>query len=428
MNFSDKNLQQEIEQLIKIGINNGRLSRSTVVHLLSGNDQAIEDYASVISYMKSAGVFFVDEDIELDHEIDKEDSASFYQPFDSTKINIAQKPLSLEGILKRLKYKEIDMNTNFQRKSGLWDKVTKSQLIESMMLRIPLPVFYFDGTSDNKWLVIDGLQRLSTFKEFFLDKSLKLTGLEYFSDYNGCTCEDLPRTYIRRIEETQLSLYIIQPGTPENVKFNIFKRINTPGLKLENQEIRHALFQGEATDLLKRIAESETFEKVTNYSVSNERMLASEIVLRYLAFLILGLKKFEDLDGKQDEFLNETMKQINKMSKDQIRNIENKYYSSLNRSWEIFGIYAFRKMTALTNGRKNSFNVALYEAWMYNLGKLTNEEFEKIKARKDKLITSFIQLLLNDKTFGYDISSAKRIAVLRRIETIRNIIEETLHD
>lgn len=424
----NNNLDDEIDNLIKIGIQNGKLSRSTVVHLLSGDNNAIDKYAEVIAYMSSEGVYFVDEDIDYSSEEVNEGISQFYRPFDSTKINIAQKPLSLEGLVKRLKYNEIDMETSFQRKSGLWDDVTKSQLIESMMLRIPLPVFYFDGTSDNKWLVIDGLQRLSTFKDFFIDKKLKLTGLEYFSDYNGCTIDNLPRTYIRRIEETQLSLYIIQPGTPENVKFNIFKRINTPGLKLEDQEIRHALFQGEATKLLKRIAESSKFKKVTNNSVSNERMLASEIVLRYLAFYVLGLKQYEKFDGNQDEFLNKTMKTINKMNEDEIKKIEKKYNDTLNRAWDLFGIYSFRKMTAVTNGRKNPFNVALYETWMYNLGSLQEDEFIILKNKKTELISEFIRKLNEDRNFGFDISSGKRVAVLRRIKTINILIRKVLEN
>lgn len=424
MEFKDASLVQEIDKLIEIGLRNSRLTRSTVVHLLSGK-KAVDEYVQVINYMLSKGIVFVDEDIE--YENDGDEPVAFYQPFDSTKINIAQKPLSLEGVLTRLEYNEINMKTDFQRKSGLWNAVTKSQLIESMMLRIPLPVFYFDGTYDDNWLVIDGLQRLSTFKEFFIDKTLELTGLEYFRDYNGCKCDDLPRTYIRRMKETQLSLYIIQPGTPENVKFNIFKRINTPGLKLENQEIRHALFQGKATNLLKRLSESSEFMTVTNYSVTNERMLASEIVLRYLAFLVPGPARYEELDGNQDEFLNETMKTINKYDEDEIKALENQFYLALSRSWDIFGIYSFRKITAINNSRKNPFNVALYETWMYNLGQLSNKEFEILKSKREKLLDNFIKMLREDRTFGFDISSAKRVAVLRRLDTIRKLIREVIY-
>lgn len=423
----EESLKKEIDKLITLGRKNGYLSRVTIIHLLSGN-KAIGEYTNVINYMVEQGIQFTDEDIEYESKDFLSDLPSFYKPFDSTKINIAQKPISLEGIIKRLQYGEINMNTDFQRKSGLWDNVTKSQLIESMMLRIPIPVFYFDGTFDDKWLVIDGLQRLSTFKEFFIDKSLELTGLEYFGDYNGCKYDDLPRTYIRRMEETQLALYIIQPGTPEDVKYNIFKRINTPGLKLENQEIRHALFHGKSTELLKFLAESEAFKRITGNSISNERMLASEIVLRYLAYIVSGRDKFEELDGNQDLFLIDAMKKMNSMEDAEINNLKNQYFETLNRVWQIFNIYSFRKMTALHNSRKNPFNVALYETWMINLGNLTEEQYKMVIQNKDKIIEKFIELLNNDKTFGYDISSAKRNAVGRRINTINSLIGDIIYD
>lgn len=425
----DKSLKEEIDKLIKIAHNNGHLSRATVIHLLLGKNQN-DLYPLVYDYMINNRVKFIEDYVELDSEmndLDTEIKGPPRVPFDSTKINIASKSLSLEGLIKRLKFEEIDLNTEFQRKEGLWDDKTKSQLIESLMLRIPLPVFYFDGTIDEKWLIIDGLQRLSTFKEFFIDKTLELEGLEYFEDYNGCKCDDLPRTYIRRMEETQLFLYIIQPGTPFNVKFNIFKRINTPGLKLEPQEIRHALYQGKSTELLKQLSGSEEFKNATGGSISNERMLGSEVILRFLAFKLNGVDAYNNYEGKLDSFLNDTMEYINKMKDEDIDEYKRYFYKGLETSSKIFGRFAFRRMTSLHGSRKNPINVALFEGWMLALCETSEEQERKLVLKKKELIERFIEKL-QEKTFSYDISSGKRIAVSRRIDVINNLVKEILEN
>ena len=106
-------------------------------------------------------------------------------------------------------------------------KEHKAGLLESMLLRIPLPAFYIDASDESKWLVIDGLQRLTALNRFMILNELRLCELEFLQENNGATFSDLPRLLQRRLEEAPLMLYSVGPGTPHNVKFNIFKRINT---------------------------------------------------------------------------------------------------------------------------------------------------------------------------------------------------------
>ena len=100
-------------------------------------------------------------------------------PFDPKKIDITTKQPTLDLLIKRLGANptEIDLYPDFQRKDSIWDVEKQSRLIESILISFPLPAFYFDGTKEDKWLVIDGLQRLSTLKNFIIDKTLKLTVL-----------------------------------------------------------------------------------------------------------------------------------------------------------------------------------------------------------------------------------------------------------
>jgi hypothetical protein len=223
----------------------------------------------------------------LEEEPDDDAAISFEitEPFDPARIRVDTKPMVISLLMDRIRNKEIDLTPGFQRKGGIWSKKAKSQLIESLLIRIPLPAFYMDGGDESKWLVVDGLQRLSTLKSFVIDRTLVLDGLEFLSECEGKKFDQLPRNLQRRILETQVTVFLIQENTPPEVKFNIFKRINTGGLPLSSQEIRHALHQGTASALLQDLAESAEFRTATNEGIRDDRMGDRECVLRLLAFM-----------------------------------------------------------------------------------------------------------------------------------------------
>lgn len=411
-------LQDDIGSLIKIAHIHGSLKSITIMHWLNEKGM-LHEYSTIIDFLQKQYITIIEDDDNI--------NSSTQRILDSNKILIQQKPLSIEGIISRINHGEINLDTEFQRKRSLWDIETKSQFIESLMLRIPIPPIYFDGTDDDSWLVIDGLQRLSTLKEFIIDKSFKLTRLEYFSDYNDCKYNDLPRTYIRRIDETQLSLYLLMPGTPYNIKFNIFKRINTPGLKLEHQEIRHALYQGNATKILQFLSETPEFKKATGNSIPSDRMLDREFILRYIGFKYLGIEEYKSCNASIDGFLNKTMEFLNTCADSTINEIKNTFIETMNFAYDIFGEYAFRRISGIPPAKKNPINVALFEGWSLALSSLNANERKKVISNKSLLIDNFIESLQNHK-YSADINTAKYNSVKRRIETTNNIVKEVLNN
>jgi len=279
-------------------------------------------------------------------------------PFEPSKIKVDREPMSVFQVLRKMSLGEILLNPEFQRNLA-WDPIRRSRLIESLLLRIPLPAFYFDGIDANKWAVIDGLQRLSTLSDFVTKKNFALDGLEYLTSAKGSTFDKLPRGMQRDIEETQLTLFIIRPDTPPEVKFTIFYRINTGGLVLTAQEIRHALFQGQATKLLKDLAQTAEFRRATDDGVSDTRMDARECVLRYLAFHIHPYREYSKSD--LNSFLSAAMKDLNGLSATEIKKIAADFLEAMVRANEVFGRRAFRKFAI--GYRRGPVNKPLFESW-----------------------------------------------------------------
>lgn len=369
----------------------------------------------------------LDEDAldEEDNDDDKYEPRSFR--YDPEKINILTREPTIEQLLRRINEEALDLAPEFQRQANIWKNDVKSRLIESILIRIPLPAFYVDATDEDNWLVVDGLQRLSALKEFInekdQDKKLKLTGLEYLEDLEGKTYEQLERRYQRRIEETQVTVYLIQKGTPPEVKYNIFKRINTGGTRLSNQELRHALNPGKSTKFLAKLAKNKNFLQVVKLNESKtKRMDDREFVLGFLAYAITSYKDYQD--GARDLFLSQALSKVNQMNEEELNNIENSFNKAMVAASEIFGENAFRKISK-KNKRKYPVNKALFEVWSVTLSHLTDNEIKILKNKRQILIDKFINYADNDKEFLASISQAAN-KVEYRFEIVAKIIREVL--
>lgn len=328
--------------------------------------------------------------------------APIERPFNPKEINIKSKTMSLDNIIKRIRESEIDLAPDFQRKGNLWTPDKQSRLIESMLIKLPLPAFYFDGTEDEKWLVVDGLQRLSAIKNFVVDETLRLQGLEFLNNISGKTFSELPRNYRRMIEETEIVAYIINPGTPADVKFNIFKRINTGGLVLEPQEIRHALNQGIPSKFVANLAQLQSFKEATQNVIATDRMLDREFVTRFLAFYLNGPNGYKpDLDT----FMTSSMAQLKVKTNDELDKIQIAFDKAMVLSKIIFGKWAFRKVYS-TDERRKPINKALFEVWSVELANLTMDEQKRAISRKKSIFQEFIKLMNTDNTFEAAITSA----------------------
>lgn len=373
-----------------------------------------------------------DEDIEienadaiLDDSCEEEVDPVMQEPFNPSEINIISKPDTLRNIIDRLKYDEIDMNTDFQRHAELWDNQKMSKLIESILIRFPLPAFYFDASDEDKWLIVDGLQRLSAIKKFVVDEKLSLHGLEYLKDFSGKKYNDLPRTYKRRIDECSVTLFLIQPGTPDAVKYSIFRRINTGGLVLNDQEIRNAMAQPKIRTYLEELANDEFLVKAIGDQ--SRRMVDQEMVLRYLAFRFMD---FEQSKKNIASFLDDMVDKLDLASDSELKNYRDSFHLAIRRCWKIFEDRAFEKSTDGSHAKRRRKNSTLFEVWMNALSRIPEADMHKLQRYKDRLVQKHLDLMANDNDYFRSItySTQKRDHYRIRRDKVKMLIEEVLND
>lgn len=414
-----KSEQEELEKLYDIAREqNNSINFNLVYMTIKLTD---ENYDDIMKYFSERGISMIQDDVEPDVTAYACEGEKI-RPFDPSKIDITMKPLTLDSLLKRLKKGEIEFDTSFQRKAGLWGRKQKSQLIESIFLRIPLPAFYFDASDEDRWLVIDGLQRVTTLKQFVVDKTLKLQEMEFFPELNGCAYEQLPRAFQRRIDETVINVYLVNPSTPDNVKYNIFKRINTGGLALEAQEIRNALFRGKATKFLQNCAELLCFVEATGGSVKSERMLDREFVLRYVSFCYLDLNRYS---GNIDEFLNEGMKHLNRASEEELEHIEEEFKRVMIHMHNLMGRNTFRKICR--DGRRRPVNKVIYESWCYVIKNLPQSDVNRLIEYKDEVQKKYMDLC-EKAEYLYLLKASDKKALYSRIDCIMFLVKSILEN
>lgn len=375
--------------------------------------------------LQEQGVKILPLDMDEGYKADLDEPDKFI-PSD---VNITQAPTTISNLMDRLENREFDLTPAFQRNGGLWDEEKQSQLIESLMLKIPLPAFYFDASKEDEWIVIDGLQRLTAFQNYLVGnkqengsmKKSTFKGMQYLTDFNGKTFDDLPRQYIRRIKESSIVAYTVTQGTPEEVVFNIFQRINTGGIQLNDQEIRQALYSGKGTDLIKELAERKEFQDATQYAVKSERMLDREYVLRFLSFTELDYKK--EYKGNIDNFLIKGLKKANNFNEKDIECVTQRFVRVMNACKDIFGKYAFRKYNK--DFRRGPINKAIFEIWAICFSELSDENLENIKENRDKFVTEFGKILANDE-FTTALKAGDQYSLTKRVETCKKLVKEFL--
>lgn len=365
------------------------------------------------------------QEVEVENLNGGKSTEEITKPFNPNEIDVDISTVNLGSLIDQLENDEIDLQPDFQRVTDVWDNVKKSRLIESILLGLPLPSFYFsENPVSQKLSIIDGLQRICAIRDFVLEKEnpLKLEGLQFLKNFEGFTFSQLARPEVKRIKSLKITMNTLRKGTPLDVKYIIFQRVNTAGVPLTPQEMRHALNQGPAAIFIKELADMESFKKATNYSVESKRMQDRDFVNRFIAFFI----GYQDYMGDLDMFLNDKMGELNKMTSKQRDDIRVSFDKAMKCCYEIFKKDTFRKRYKQEDRRK-PISKSVYDTLSVNIAWLSDEEQLMLLKNAEAFKTGMIRLF-NDERFNFSISTGtgQKYNVDLRFTMVKSLIKEII--
>ena len=323
---------------------------------------------------------------------------------------------TIHDVIRRIDQSSYVMDPDFQR-DFIWPEDKQSKLIESVIMRIPLPVFYLAEDLEGRMIVVDGLQRLSTFQRFVKDE-LRLR-LPDRSELDGLRFSDLPSKIQNRVEDCNLILYIIDSKAPERARLDIFERVNS-GEPLTRQQMRNCLFMGRATRFLKSETQTDIFLRATGNSLNKKTMRDREFVNRFCAFQLLSLA---DYRGDMDEFLAKCLTEMNQSGKSDLHQLSDEFHRGLSNNLLLFNRHAFRKHVP-DQSRRSVLNASLWDVMCTGLSHYSEEHVETCA----EPLREAIYELLKDGEFNnaitYGTNNTRRVAL--RFEMSGSILRETL--
>ena len=329
--------------------------------------------------------------IETSEDAEDEGIGKLY-PYDPTKadIDIREIAHTIFDLVRKHENGRLIVESEFHRKL-VWKLEQKSRFIESIILNFPLPPFYVHETRDGKYIIVDGAQRTDALHEFVNNK-FKLKGLLTLPNLNGKNLSELKGEFQVKIEDKRIILYVLRPSVPMQVIYDLFNRINTGGTRLGHQEVRHCIFLGKATTLLKELSETEIFKNAIDGGISPRRMKDREAILRYLSFKLFDYREY--YQGDMSDFVEKAMRKINKMPDEEISYLKKDFERVMQLSYEFFNDRNFRVPfpEKTTRGR---INIAVLESVGYWFSKQNNDFLYKNKAR---IINNF-EILLKEPVY-----------------------------
>ena len=315
---------------------------------------------------------------------------------------------------------ELIISPEYQR-SYRWDNNQKTRFIESILLGIPIPPIFVAEDDIGKWELVDGLQRISTILSFFgiLNNSKKnnlLLGKTELSDnlLENLSIETLPIKLKLTIKRAVCRVEILRWNSKFDMRYELFRRLNTGSSPLSKQEIRNCIYRGKLNNLLYKLSKNENFDKIMHKSGKQDEMYFEELILRY--FAIKKNHKELYISSNVSEYLNSFMDNVNK------ENIDFDYIKEEEDFLKVIDFFAKNGITKPFNSKGKRFSENIFEVIML----LTFEYFNQDKNLNKQKFEDFRQKLIMDSDFiqfaGDKTSQKERLR--KKIKRAREILND----
>lgn len=364
-------------------------------------------------------------------------------PYEVDAVDVKTKHVAIERLLKKFDEGMLDLTPDFQRDPGSWSKRKRSALIESIIMSVPLPAMYVQETEDGRWVLVDGLQRISTLAWYcrgydpeehvktgdmcFTPKTPKMSKTKVLSSLRGMRFDELPKPLRDKILDTELSVHVIGSSTPDELKFHTFERINTGGKRLTGQEIRTALCQGPSVPFLRDLGAAPEFRDATGGKAKSRGQRDMETALRAIS-MVLPENGVEDYQSSMTKWLMASMRKLNEMSDGQLKSIRKSFLAACDALANVY------QGDAPGKPGKKSLSKPLFEALLANFIQLGQAQRDRFSDFNDLGATFRDQIKLDMSKedsglfIGTDQATSDKAKVIMRHAAIARIICALLGD
>jgi hypothetical protein len=384
----------------------------------------------------SGGTMSIDDMSEIEFEQPLEDDDELFEiPANRRKLYTEQGDPEIESLHGKYKRGRLIVQPDFQRQF-VWDAIKASRLIESALLEIPLPVIYISEEPDGKEYLIDGQQRLTSFFSYidnaFPDtpdnKDFKLTGLKVLTELNGKLFKDLTDEIQDKIRYCHIRIITFKKESHPDLKFEVFERLNTGSVSLNDQELRNCIYRGSYNQLLRDLSKNKDFAYLLGLKQPDKRMKDIELVLRFAAFYHATylnykppMKKFLNNDAEKYQFISEV----------DTNALRNGFKNTCAIIRSLLDDHAFKRFYKGTPRNPNGywegkkFNASLYDILMYSFAR---EDKNKVYQNLDAIREALISLMTEDQEFinAIELGTSTIQAVTKRFDKWRAALQEII--